>query len=127
MSEPTATTARPETEDDKVARIRKEVEAANPGAEVWFGQHPKTKDWWLYRPATRPEARIYRKKLAEEIGRGELGDTERAYEVLYACVLYPPREEFLRLVERRPALPAIVAGEIWEVSGSTGDAVQKKL
>jgi hypothetical protein len=115
------------TEEQQIASAREAAQKAHPGVEVWTGQHPKTKDWWLYRPATRAEARVYRKKLAEETGRGEMGDVERAYEVLaYACVLYPDRDGLTALLDRRPMLFSVIVGDICEVSGFTNEATQKK-
>lgn len=131
-------TAQPET--DAQRKIFEAIRKTNPGQETWFGRHPKTGDFWIYRPARRDESRIYRKLQAEEKLKGDLGDMELAWIMLAeACVLYPPLKEPLaaeidpaqdtlpKLFARRAMLPSIVAGEICEVSGFTSEAEQKKL
>jgi len=128
----------PQTDPQK--RILEALKKTNPGQELWFGRHPKTGDFWFYRPARKDEARIYRKMQAEQKAAGELGDMELAWVMLAeACVVYPPLKEPLppdvdptqdtlpKLLARRSMLPSIIAGEICEVSGFTVEAEQKKL
>ena len=46
-----------QTKEEVLERLKKE----NPGTELWLGEHPRTGDWWVYRPATPDEVRDYRK------------------------------------------------------------------
>lgn len=119
------------TRDDLIAAAKAKLDLSNPGTELWLGEHPVTKDWWWYRPATKPEAKVYKKKLQEQSAKGDLGDNDIAFETLvYQTVLATcdgeGRDGLLRLLTRRPMLLSVMAGEVCEVSGFTGEAGQKK-
>lgn len=115
--------------DEQVQVVKKLVEGAYPEAtEIWYGELPVTKDWWLYRGSSPAEARTYEKKLAEQKERGEMGDETKAFEFLAEhCVLWPQKADLVQLFIRRPYISAMMAGEIREVAGLAREAVRKKL
>lgn len=127
---------------EDIDQIHKEVQKQNPGVETWWSQHPKTGDVWFYRPATKPEVRIYSKTLKAEQEKEDAGDKEVAYRVLIdTCVLWPPKakddrwtaeinptgETIEKLLARRPLIPSVIAGDICVVSGFTQETLAKKL
>lgn len=116
-------------------KILDALRAANPGTEVWQGGIPKTGDRYIYRPATRPETKIFRKLTRAEREKGELADFDIPNEMLAtSCVLWPPREAanpedltLAKLLAARPMISASMADDIVEVSGAGEREAAKKL
>jgi len=120
-----------ETKEEVLERLKKE----NPGTELWLGEHPRTGDWWVYRPATPHEVRDYRKLQRDARDKSE--DYEDAYRLLVVggwnddapagAVVYPPKRELKKLLLLRGFLAATMSAEICDVTGLVNDVVQKKL
>jgi hypothetical protein len=132
----------PPTKEELQQKALEEVRKFNPGTEVWLGELPKTGDWWIYRAAAKPEARIYDKTLTAEKAKGDSADLDVAFRVLIdTCVLFPPKakddrwtaennpsgDTIEKLLGRRTMVAPVIVGEIREVSGWSNEVIQKKL
>lgn len=125
---PEAIKAAPKTADQIFEDAVVAAKKANPGTDVFEYQHPTLSDARvLFRGMTSSEYSVYRKTLAAQQARGEIGNLDLAYEhAAFAAVLVPGKPGLIDMLARYPALSRTVAGEICEATGIDQNAKSKK-
>lgn len=101
---------------------------ANPGTDLFEYAHPRVAVRVVYRGMTSSEARVYSKKLAEQQGRGDLGDVSIAYDhAIFSAVVVPEKAALIAMLSSFPMVKGALTGEICEATGYDADAKSKKL
>ena len=107
----TATDTSAAAEDAAREQLVNELKGKHPGRELRTAQHDVLPDWIIFKVPTGPEYRIYRLKRAEDDGKN--GKKWDAFEMLvFACTVFPEKDDLRRQLDAHPALLEVWAGEI---------------
>jgi hypothetical protein len=97
------------------------AKAANPGVEIEVLQHDKLPDEVLARVPSIETYTLFRNMQAD--GK----KVEASLFLVQSSVLAPDRAGLMKMLEARPGLIEVWAGEIIEMAGVSGGARRKKF